>query len=122
MYFLNIVLSRLMFTEFHEREVNGELVKCISIPLDINGIMIRRKNEPHLYCLMKERQPNPNGELFSIIPYISSKRTFAKLCQSGWWRNMYFLGKVTKYRGKSLENKLYKNKNVVSLDDAMERE
>ena len=122
MYFLNIILSRLMFTEFHEREVNGELAKCISIPLEINGIMIRGKNEPHLYCLMKERQPNPNGEMFSIIPYISSKRTFAKLYQSGWWRNMYFLGKVTKYRGTKIEYGKYKNKNAVSLDDAMERE
>ena len=75
-----------------------------------------------MYCQMKEPQPNPNGELFSIIPYISSKRTFAALYKNGWWRNMYFFGKVTKYRGKSLENKLYKNKNVVSLDDAMERE
>lgn len=122
MYFLNIDLSRLMFTEFHEREVNGELVKCISIPLDINGIMMRRKNEPHLYCLMKERQPNPNGELFAIIPYISSKRTFATLYKNGWWRNMYFLGKVTKYRGTKIEYGKYKNKNAVSLDDAMERE
>ena len=122
MYFLNIDLSRLMFTEFHEREVNGELVKCISIPLDINGIMIRRNKEPHLYCLMKERQPNPNGELFAIIPYISSKRTFATLYKNGWWRNMYFLGKVTKYRGTKIEYGKYKNKNAVSLDDAMARE
>lgn len=122
MYFLNIDLSKLLNTEFHEREVNGEVVKCISIPLDMNGIIIRRRREPHLYCLLKERQPNPNGELFSVIPYISSKKLFAQLLNSGWWRTMYYLGKVTKYRGRLDSKNKYKNNNAVSLDDAMERE
>ena len=100
------------------REVEGKLCKCISIPLEPNGIVIRRKREPHLYALLKERAPNNRGILFTVVPYIYDKKIFGRLYHGGWWRNMYYLGTVTKYYGKINE----KNKNCkhVSLDEAME--
>lgn len=122
MFFLNIDLSKLRNTEFHEREIEGKVEKCISIPIESNGLVIRGRKEVHLYALMKERKPNPDGITHTVVPYITSKKLFAELISNGWWKSMYYLGKVSKKYQRNLNNPFYNNNNSVSLDEAMEKD
>lgn len=119
--FLNLNLAKLRYVEFHEREIEGRMEKCISIPLRINGIREGKKGNTHLYALLKEAPLNNLGRLYSVVPYISDKKLFARLLNSGWWKQMYYFGDVRRYTGKTrIENN--KRRSGIPLEDAMERD
>lgn len=117
MFFIDIKLNSLRNTEIHQREVDGTVEDCISIPIRSNGLIVKKRREIHLYALMKERTPNPEKVTHYIVPYIKDKFLFSKLINTGWWKTMFYLGTAKKCFGMSEK----KSKGHVSLDEAMER-
>lgn len=119
MYFMSINLSAFRYADFHEREIEGSMEKCISIPIKQNGIVINKKGRPFIYAMIKERKPNKRGDLYLVIPYIKDKATFSYLLKTGWWKKMYYLGNITKSKYKNDYN-FYRTNKTIPLDDALE--
>ena len=91
-YLLKLKLNRLVNIEIHQREVNGETVDCVSIPMKINGINKTKRGNIMQYFLMREAQPNPYNATHIISPHIPDKKTLKWLVDTGWRKSMYYLG------------------------------
>ena len=116
MLFASIELSKYIGTEIHKREVNGELVDCISIPIQPNGLFVSTKKRVYAGYTINERRANSYGQTHYISATIRDKKLYRKLVDLGFMSDLKFIGdaKMTTKWVKTHAGK------EVSLDKAMD--
>lgn len=118
MYYEKIELTRYIGAELHEREVNGKLETCISIPIVPNGLVFGKKCEVYMRLICNDRKPNYQNVSHYVSVYVPDKKFWENLDKLGYRNNLMYLGemKPSFFQRKKL------NKNPVSLDEAMDRD
>lgn len=118
MYYGSIELSNFMNTMIHEREVNGKLEECISIPILSNGLIFGKKKVVIMRLLFKDRKPNPENVSHYISMYIPDKSISDRVKELGFENNLKFIGSM---KPSFITYRKSRNKNT-SLDEAMDKE
>lgn len=117
MYVGNIELNKLIGAEIHEREFNGSMVKCISIPLDINGMSLTDSMKVYLHFSLKPMRPNRYNQTHYMSLEIKDKYIRDLVNSLGFEKSLKFIGNATLYD--SVINGY--RKRVFSLDEAMDK-
>ena len=118
MYYGSIILSNFMNTEIHEREVNGKLEECISIPILSNGLIFGKKRIVVMRFLCRDRKPNPENVSHYISMYIPDKSLSDRIEKLGFENNFKFIGSL---KPSFITHKRNRDKNT-SLDEAMDKD
>lgn len=118
MYYIDIELSKLLKTEFINREVDGVEEKGIWIPIDRNFLHYGKKGRLHLRLLMKDMQVDPVGYTHFLALYIPKNEDRKKVIENGDWMFLRFLGKAKP----SFVYGAKVHKNVIPLDEALEKD
>lgn len=92
MLFASIELSKYIGAEIHQREVNGELVDCISIPIQPNGLFLSPKRKVYAGYTINERRTNCYGQSHYISATIRDKKLHQKLEDLGFMQDLKFIG------------------------------
>lgn len=118
MLFETIELSKFIGVEIHQREVNGEMMDCISIPIRINSLNRLGRDRVFLNLLLFERRANPDNNTHYASVQIKNMKLKEEIEKLGFLGDLRFIGNVKngiwKHKRKA-ENK----DNKVSLDEAM---
>lgn len=111
----NIEFTRLIGVEIQEREVNGKVEKCISIPIRPNGLLLSHQDRVYMDIMIKERRPNPDNISHYISVNIHNPKLMDEIKTLGYEMNLKFFGrakvvykKIANYRARisSLEKAL----------------
>ena len=118
MLFESIELSKFIGVEIHQREVNGEMMDCISIPIRINSLSRVGKNRVFLNLLLFERRANPDNNTHYASVQIKDMKLKEEIEKLGFLNELRFIGNVKNgiWRHK---RKSGGNDNKISLDDAI---
>ena len=112
----SIELSKLIGAEIHEREFNGEIVKCISIPIEENDFPVTSKNRVFLRFVMKEKRPNPYNVSHYISLFVGNKEIIKQHKLLGYDKMVKFIGNARLYE---YNRKQYPRK-LIPLEKAMD--
>lgn len=118
MLFESIELSKFIGVDIHQREVNGEMMDCISIPIRINSLNRMGKNRVFLNLLLFERRANCDNNTHYASVQINDVKLKEEIEKLGFLKDLRFIGNVKNgiWRHK---RKVGDKENKVSLDDAM---
>lgn len=114
MIYGNMELSKFICSEIHEREVNGVIEECISIPIRLNGLKKSNSNRVFMPYTMNERRPNPDNITHYVSVNIKDEKLRDEIERYGFSNNLKFIGYA-----KSNYFKKGHPSNVVPLDEAM---
>lgn len=117
MYYGSLELTRLRNVEIEEREVNGKMEKCISIPIVSNGLMIYKKDRVYMHITMNRRRPNPDKFTHYISISITDKKVRKEIEELGFVENLKFIGHMKA----GYEVRKFSKNDMMSLDEAMDR-
>lgn len=89
-----IGLTKLIYSELHEREINGKMEKCISIPLRMNGIEEDKNGDYNLRFITykKKFKSYAKGDLFDLSVRIRDKALYFSLKSQGWYAQLRNIG------------------------------
>lgn len=118
MYYGYIELSKFAGAEIHEREVDGKVERCISIPIRINGFAENNSKSEYgrrifFNFIANDMRPNPNNFSHYISLYSRDKKVVEDINKYGHYESLRFLGKL---RPGVSNSHFYKK---TSIDDAM---
>lgn len=116
MYYETIVLSNLMNVEFHEREVEGKMEKCISIPIISSGLIYGKNSSVILRLLCRNKKPNWDNVSHYISLYAPDKELRKRISERGYLDRYKFIGDMKP----SFLTDYHRGKPSMSLDEAME--
>lgn len=111
-----IQLDRLVGAEIHQREVNGEMCDCISIPIKWNGITCYRGTHYYIDFNMTRKRPNPNGHThyLSLLYPPSMMEWYDKVKNLGLTKGLSYVGVV--YGGDKSYEKTPKYKSTNTIE------
>lgn len=111
----NLELTRFRDVEIHEREIEGKMEECLSIPIKRNGLFFGKKGSVKLVLMLFEKRANPLNESHYVSVYIPDKKVYADIVKLGFKENFKFLGNA-KYK-KSAEKHI--RGKATSIEEAM---
>lgn len=122
MLIATIRVDRFVGVETHEREVMGEVMECVSIPMRLNNIKRVTKKSIVLNLLVTPRKPNQYRETHYLsvdfnLTDENEKYTFNLLKRLGFWDSLKFIGKMMFFGKKPDFTRDFKRK--TSLDEAL---
>lgn len=116
---IDINLSSFLDAEIEYREVDGQDVECISIPIQKNGFT---KVYGRVWAHFSERpNTNENAKYSSYLAVrIKDKKYYQELVDLGWWKLLSKVGYCYAQRRKAGSKRKKINKNIIN--DAFERD
>lgn len=122
MFYGYIELNKFACTEIHEREVNGKLERCISIPIKLNGFTENTaengfRKRVFFNFVANDMKPNPQGNSHYISLYSRDKEVVENIRKYDYFEDLRFLGRMRP----GLNNNHPRSK-TTSIDDAMKTE
>ena len=114
----SIELTKYAGASIEERMFNGQVVECISIPIDINGFLKRGKDRVFLGFMCLDRKPNPYRITHAVTPRMNNARK-EELERMGFYDDMRFVGMLANYNNNYWANKHDDGKKHVSIEEAM---
>ena len=119
MYYGYMELSKLVGAEIHYREFNGKMERCLSIPIELNGLGENNSTSEYsrrvfLQFLANDMKPNPNNYTHYLSLYCRDKEVVENIRKYDYFKELRFLGKMRP----GLWNSHYYS-NVKSIDDAL---
>lgn len=115
---MTVELTKMLYTETHFREINGQMEECISIPIRINGLDKFGKDRVFLNMYLFKRNPNnKNVNYYASIRY-RDKNLRQKVIDMGYKNNISYIGSIW-FNYFFKRSRFAQNKNEVSLDDAL---
>lgn len=118
MLYERIELTKFRNVEIIQREVDGKMEDCISIPINRNGLYRTEGNRVYFRGFLMERKPNPKNHSHFVTAMVSDKELRNEIEHLGFKRNFDYIGYAmtwNRYRN------LTKKKSEISLDEALER-
>lgn len=94
MFYETLELSKLIGVDIHKREVNGQIEKCLSIPIRLNGIRESSANKYFMNLLLIERRANRKNNTHYVSLYFMDKQLKSELVSLGYSRNIKYIGFV----------------------------
>lgn len=120
-----LYFDNLIEVKMEERDVMGEKQRCLSIPMEINGIHRSWDNRIAMNLCVIPRRPNNRKEthFLSVQFYTDekSKLITQKIKKLGFWERLKYFG-VLKLVGKRRNFIATHNDFSTSLDDAINTE
>lgn len=118
MFNVSFEFTKYIGAEIEEREVMGKMQKCISIPIEINGLSITPYNRVYGDFKMIEMRPNKNNCTYYLSAMIKDKNIIKDVKMLGFERNFQFIGyaKISNNRRQQICKR-----NTTPLDEAMDR-
>lgn len=113
MFYVCIELSRMLCTEIEEREINGRMEQCISIPMSINGIEMSKRGNIYLNLnLVERRELGRSNETHYASVIFWDKDMYEKIKELGYEKNLKYVGYAKRGNPKAYINQ--NKKEIVS--------
>ena len=119
MLLASIKLDNFRDVEIHQREVNGKIVDCVSIPMEENGIYKYGKfNNIILSFSIKEKRLSANNKQSHYISlYTKNKKLREEIERLGYKERLKFLGHAIYFAKRETYNV-----KKIDLDNALEKD
>lgn len=112
-----VFFQRFLGAEIEEREVDGKMQKCISIPLEMNAIMEHPKYGLCMYFYISETHtPHMYAQREIMTIRYTDKAMYFKLKELGLFDRVKKIGTIIKTRR---ERKFSPKRENVSFEDAL---
>lgn len=115
-----IYLSRLMYAEVHSRYVNGEMVDCISIPIEMNGLKTARNGAIILELDMREKYKKLFNQTHYLSLVVKDPEKRQEIAKNGFKKQLTYLGNASQINLVRKGQKLpQRNMPRISLNEAL---
>lgn len=120
---LSLDMSKFIGVELHQREFNGELVDCVSIPVKWNGARFKKGGSIIVEFTIVPKKPNKKNEthyvsLFYLPRYF--KEQYMKVKELGLYEQVKYIGHISNWGKKYF---IYPNSKIeTDLDKALDTE
>lgn len=116
MIMVNVELTRYRDVEIHQREIDGKLEECLSIPIVRNGLIFTKKDAVKMVLMLFEKRANTYNESHYVSAYVPYKDVCKDIIKLGYRDNFKFLGKAIYKKSVEKHNRQY----VTPIDEAMD--
>lgn len=95
MLYESLDLTKFIGVEIEEREVNGRIQSCISIPIKLNGLVLSRKNRVYLNLCLIDKHMNERNETHFVSVRFSDKNALENVTRLGYDKDLRYIGIVS---------------------------
>lgn len=98
MTLIEVDLHRLVGVDIEQREVDGVVQDCISIPIKPNGIKRGYRNTLKLYLGATRKNPNPLGQTHFLSVHFMSAEDYGRAMDLGYMDDqLKYVGNIRNY-------------------------
>lgn len=109
-----------MYAEVHSRYVNGEMVDCISIPIEMNGLKTARNGAIILELDMREKYKKLFNQTHYLSLVVKDPDKRQEIAKNGFKKQLTYLGNASQINLVRKGQKLpQRNMPRISLNEAL---
>lgn len=118
MFYESIELTKFRNVEIEQREIDGKMEECISIPIERNSLYKLNNGRVFLKTFLIEKRPNPDNQSHFVSVCIRDEKLREEIERLGFRKDLNYIGYAKVY---NKNRKYYYRQDKVPLDEAMEK-